>query len=264
MRRSIPIAMLVLTAPFWAADEKSVERDSRAARSAVLAADAAFGQAAREHDRDAFRKAVLGDAIFLGERVHRGRIAFVDGWAPLFDPQQGVRLEWEPATAETAASGELAYSLGRVKVSFPRLGTDEILERPGHYLSVWRKGAGGEWKIWANGTLVIHPDPALGIARERRRALAQVWDWPALAALDADVRLEWTPERVIEAQSGELAVSFGHYEVEARLDAGGAGEPDEIAPEPSHVAGRGAYLSVWKMDDAGYWTLAAESFSPPI
>ena len=232
---------------------------------AVLEADAAFGQAALEHDRDAFRDALLGDALFLGERAHRGRVAFLGAWSPLFDPAKGMRFEWEPLQAEIADSGEIAYSVGRVKVSFPRPGTDEIIERPGHYLTGWKKETpSGKWKIWANGTLVIHPDPTLGIARERRRALAEVWSWPPLASLEADVRLEWHPERLVEAGSGELAVSLGQYEVEARLPVS-ASPTDGASPTGDReAAGSGAYLSVWKKDAAGFWTLAAESFSPPI
>jgi hypothetical protein len=55
---------------------------------------------------------------------------------------------------DAAASGEIAYAVGRAKVSFRRKGLTEIEESPGHYLSVWRRGESGEWKLWASGTLV--------------------------------------------------------------------------------------------------------------
>jgi ketosteroid isomerase-like protein len=95
---------------------------------------------------EAFRQYSLEDLVLLppnAEPVH-GRDNVSQGFVE-FDKQ--FILDWEPQAAEVAASGDLAYSWGT------STGTDRATGQPafrGKYLTVWKKGADGNWKMLAD------------------------------------------------------------------------------------------------------------------
>jgi ketosteroid isomerase-like protein len=61
----------------------------------------------------------------------------------------GLALSWEPSKVEVARSGDLAYTQGTYRMSFPdphgKPATDQ-----GKTLEVWRKQADGTWKCVAD------------------------------------------------------------------------------------------------------------------
>ncbi len=243
----IGLSILLLNAALAAAREKAPRDEERAA---VRAVDLAFAAAAVERDAERFRSLLAEDGVFLGERIDRGSDAFAATWSPLFegDTKERMWIEWEPLEVGVAAAGDLAYSIGRVKVSFSYEASDEVVERPGHYLSVWTRDEEGAWKLAANGHLVAHPEGDYGFGRERRRGLAEVW--PPLAELDTEMKIDFEIERRRVAESQDLAFTFGEYTLETRRG-------DESK------SGRGGYLRLWKKDAEDFWIIAAESFSLP-
>ncbi len=61
-------------------------------------------------------------------------------------PFSEAELRWEPRTGDVAASGELGWLTG------PSTFTDHTVAnprpQPGNYLSIWRRQAGGEWRVF--------------------------------------------------------------------------------------------------------------------
>ena len=250
--------LAVLTAlPVPAAGQEAAAKiDLEAEKKAVADAEIAFAAAGNAKNEDLFRSFIHPEAIYLGARVAHGSDGFYNTWKPLFDPVKEVSLEWEPLVVEVARSGEIAYTIGRGTIRWRKLGTDEFNENPGHFLSVWRKdeaekGETGEWKLWASGTLVLHENPELGISESPRFALAYAWKWKVLNSPGADTDLTWTTENVWEPESGEFAVSFGAFRVEARRD----GEND---------LGVGHFIEVRTKNGEGRWTLAAGAYTAPM
>jgi ketosteroid isomerase-like protein len=56
------------------------------------------------------------------------------------------RLTWHPNRVGVARSGELGYTSGTYKVSF-KDDSGETIRDKGKYLMVWKKQAGGAWKV---------------------------------------------------------------------------------------------------------------------
>ena len=227
------------------------EEQLGAEREAVLAADRAFAEALGGKNRDGIHDALQSDATYLGMQVRWGRVAFLDELRALWDPEKKVFAEYEPLEAAVATSGDLAYSLGRGTIRFTRLGTEEEIESTGHYLTVWTRDLEGAWKIWSSGTLVVHPDPAWGLAREPRYGLADAWNWKVLGAPESEIDLSWRAEKTAWAASGKMAAVLGNYEVSARH-----GDDEE--------SGGGGYLAIRMLDDEDQWHTVGESYTPPI
>jgi ketosteroid isomerase-like protein len=244
---TIALGWIVLS---WLAVDAGAQQapgiDMDAEQAAVLAADLAYQRAAKSRDRQAFHALLAPDAVFFGDRIQRGRIDYVAGWAPLFEGKYGFHYRGEPLAATVARSGELAWSLGDVETSFTPPGSDEPTVVASQYMTVWTRGEDG-WKVAASASLVVHPE--LGSARDPRTGLMTAW--PELAdQIDAAIEIEWLPETTVRAASGELAWTLGEYRAEFRK----AGTVH---------TGRGAFVAVWQKDGEGRWQLAAEGFTPP-
>ncbi|MGH7539727.1 MAG: DUF4440 domain-containing protein [Gemmatimonadota bacterium] len=70
--------------------------------------------------------------------------------------EPGYRLDWEPARAELAASGELGYTIGSYQRTHVVEG-DTIIGT-GTYLTVWRRQPDGAWRVELD-LGVPDPDP---------------------------------------------------------------------------------------------------------
>lgn len=85
--------------------------------------------------------AAFGDALARGARLHR------DGAGALTDPdavrtwlaQNAAGMTAQTTAAESAASGDLGYSYGRYQRG--------AAQKPGTYLRVWTREAGGRWRV---------------------------------------------------------------------------------------------------------------------
>ena len=121
--------------------------------ASLAAAETAFAaHSVREDMRVAFLAAFDDDGVFARE-----------GWRVSNDflrdrPAPQIVLDWRPQYVETSASGDLGLSTGPSKiVSKVNPGTPPTY---GQFVSVWRRAAGGPWKV-AVDLGIGHPGDAL-------------------------------------------------------------------------------------------------------
>jgi ketosteroid isomerase-like protein len=105
----------------------------------VRQTEIAFAKTMADRDPAAFASFLAGEAVFMsGARVTRGAREVAERWKPFFEGAQAP-FSWAPETVEVLDSGTLAMSSGPVR--------DAAGKRTGTYNSVWRREAGGKWKI---------------------------------------------------------------------------------------------------------------------
>ena len=112
----------------------------------LLEADRAFARATAERRAEGWVSFFADDGAQLvpGSEV-RGLDAIRELMGPAFADTSFI-LSWEPTRADIAASGDLGYTIGRYKSH--RLGPDGLpVERTGTYVSMWRRGTDGAWKV---------------------------------------------------------------------------------------------------------------------
>ena len=125
-------AVLVLAAAARA--ETSAELKEQVRQTEI-----AFAKTMADRDPAAFASFLAGETVFMsGARVTRGAKQVVERWKPFFEGAQAP-FSWAPETVEVLDSGTLAMSSGPVR--------DPSGKRTGTYNSVWRREAGGKWKI---------------------------------------------------------------------------------------------------------------------
>ncbi|MEM7582590.1 MAG: nuclear transport factor 2 family protein [Acidobacteriota bacterium] len=78
------------------------------------------------------------------------RSGLMTAWPELADQIDAhIEIDWRPERTSRAASGELAYSLGRYAASFEN---DEGRQAgEGYFLAVWQRDAAGAWQLAAEG-----------------------------------------------------------------------------------------------------------------
>jgi ketosteroid isomerase-like protein len=105
----------------------------------VRQAEAAFAKTLADRDPAAFRKFLAADAVFMsGGTATRGPAAVAERWKRFFEGPSAP-FSWAPQFVEVLDSGTLALSSGPV--------LDPAGKRTGTFNSVWRREAGGQWKI---------------------------------------------------------------------------------------------------------------------
>jgi ketosteroid isomerase-like protein len=130
----------------------------------LAAAESAFAaHSVREDMRAAFLAAFADDGVFV--RPGHGWTVSNTYLAAQPAPPASFTLDWSPRYVEVAASGELGLSTGPSRITNK---TDPAAPaRHGQYVSVWRRAAGGAWKVEVD----------LGIAH----AEPWLWDAPLVA-----------------------------------------------------------------------------------
>ena len=105
----------------------------------VRSAEAGFAKTMAARDYASFATYIAAEAIFFGNQdVLRGKAAVAAGWKPFFDGP-AAPFSWEPAQVEVLDSGTLALSSGPVR--------DPQGRQTGTFNSIWRREAGGSWKV---------------------------------------------------------------------------------------------------------------------
>lgn len=105
----------------------------------VRDAERAFAGSMAARDFEAFSDLVSDEAVFFGRQgAQRGKAAVLAGWKPFFDGPSAP-FSWEPETVEVLASGTLGLSSGPVN--------DPSGKQTGVFNSIWRREAGGRWKV---------------------------------------------------------------------------------------------------------------------
>lgn len=145
----------------------------------VRAADVALDRAVAARDAPAFAALLEEDAVFAGgRRVSRGRAAVVEAWSPFFS-EGGPRLRWTPVRCGVAASGDLAFTVGRWTLEIREEGRPA--ERTeGEYATLWRRGVDKAWRVLLDAS--NRPAARLGAGLVRtpvRRAVSAAGDLEA-------------------------------------------------------------------------------------
>ena len=245
---SVLIAAL-LTRPVEAESPPATESVEDPAK-VVTELDRDFNRAARERDREGFRRHISQGMLFFADELKSGRLEVLAIWQPLFEGKFDFRYEPEHLETRVAASGDLAYTVGTARTSFTRPGRNEAEVTESYYLNVWAP-VDGTWRLKVSSSLVVHP--SLGSARDPRSGLMTAW--PELAdQIGADVQIHWRPTKTTRSAAGDLAYTVGEYEVVYVPSSDGQGSAQQ---------GKGHFVAVWQKDAKGAWQLAAEGFTPP-
>ena len=153
MRRAFAAALLLssLAAPSLHAQAPAAANDARQAQASLVAADAAASDStAKAGLADGFTSMLADDAVYLhpGAVVMRGRDA-VRAFLAAQAPTATTVLRWTPERAEVSIDGKAGYTWGTSVVTVQ--GADgQPVTRFGRYISFWRRGADGRWKVAAN------------------------------------------------------------------------------------------------------------------
>jgi len=110
----------------------------------LLARDRAFDAAAAERGIEGFMEFIDENVELLppNEPLQRGREAMRAHWADALSQKGSVR--WHPLEAQV--SGELGYTVGDYEVHAVDENGQKV-DRYGKYLTLWRKGADGIWRV---------------------------------------------------------------------------------------------------------------------
>ncbi|HZF28017.1 MAG TPA: DUF4440 domain-containing protein [Gammaproteobacteria bacterium] len=133
-----PISLLVLTLAAIAACTKPVDVERE--RTALLAADHEWMQAARDADKFASFYAPDAALYQTGMPVVKGQAAIREGFKQLTSTP-GFSLEWTQASTHVGAAGDVAYITGNYDIKLGDGG------EKGKYVTIWRKQPDGSWKV---------------------------------------------------------------------------------------------------------------------
>ncbi len=142
MPKCVAILVLIVAVVVGAGaqgEQQPLPADGMKLADEVRDRERAFARTMADRDQQAFVTFLADEAIFVGQKqVFRGKAAVAEGWKPLFDGPRAP-FSWEPERVEVVESGTLALSTGPVR--------DPSGKRIGTFNSVWRREAGGTWKI---------------------------------------------------------------------------------------------------------------------
>lgn len=111
---------------------------------AVADADRAFNRATAERRAEGWADFFAEDGVMIRSTgTVTGRTAIRDVMAKAF-ADTSFSLTWEPQHGDVA--GSLGYTDGRFEVRF-RDDNGNPVKRTGRYLTVWKKQAGGAWRV---------------------------------------------------------------------------------------------------------------------
>lgn len=110
-------------------------------------------RATREGNVDAVLELMAPDVVFLvaGQPPMQGRDAFATQLRGILREHA---IESASTVEEVAVSGDLAYSRTRLEVVITSRHGNTPMQRSGHTLSVFRKGADGRWRLTRDANLL--------------------------------------------------------------------------------------------------------------
>ena len=133
----------------------------------VACTEIAFSDAAESRDRGAFAAFLHPDVRFISGSVDHGPLEVLEAWSVFFDPN-GPMMRWRPETVEVNAEGNLALTRGPYRMT--RIDADgKSSESWGSFISVWRKGDDGRWRIQFD----TGADPGMEPSDEQRQLMDQ-------------------------------------------------------------------------------------------
>jgi len=133
------IAAALIMIPAGGRSSSQAEREK--ALASLVEAERAFSRTSAEKGiREAFLTWLRPDALVFRPAPVEGRPVYEN-----MDPANPAVLTWEPEVADIAASGEMGYTSGPYTLR-PHRGAEPT--GFGHYVSVWKKGPDGTWKVF--------------------------------------------------------------------------------------------------------------------
>src|SRR5262245_4981008 len=137
MKLILTCTLLVITASFATS---GAQTDTTATATEVAAVERAFAKSMADRDHAAFVSFLSDETVFVpeGGQALRGKQSVAAAWKRFYDGPQAP-VSWEPDGGGVLDSGALALSSGPVR--------DPQGNRAGTFNSVWRREAGGKWRI---------------------------------------------------------------------------------------------------------------------
>ena len=119
-------------------------------REILLQADREFGRAVAARGVDGWVDSFAEDGKLLpaGRDVVEGKTAIRETMTARF-AQPGFSLRWTPVGGEMARSGDFGYTYGASESRYIDKDGKPVVSR-GKYITVWRKGKDGAWKVVAD------------------------------------------------------------------------------------------------------------------
>ncbi|MCC6588537.1 MAG: DUF4440 domain-containing protein [Bryobacterales bacterium] len=116
-------------------------------RAELMEADRAFDRTTAEKRSDGWVAFFHGDGKMVRQdgRIVEGPEQIREQMDPLFSVKENS-LRWAPDFAEASKSGDLGYTVGTSKLRF-KYPKGEWMERDGRYVTIWRRGPDGQWKV---------------------------------------------------------------------------------------------------------------------
>jgi hypothetical protein len=221
----------------------------------VVAADREFAQTALDAGmRAAYDRYLADDAVMFRPLPVRAR-----EWLASHEPATG-RLEWTPALAEAACDSSLAVTLG----TWSYVALDSKVADTGQYLTVWRPGEAGAWRIVLDQSIGLPSIPAPSMrANDGCTATSPTID--KLLATERKLNTGLRSLRLTESSNIDIkAVTMGSVSGSARADlAVTHGElVDKRATAGSEPQVRAVYVRVWQRDGRAWRVL--HDFMTPV
>jgi ketosteroid isomerase-like protein len=139
----------VVVLALWSCAPQPNAGPSLRAQGELMEADRAFARDVAMRRVDAWVDAFADSgAVFQPGGALRGHAAIRELMTPEF-ADTTFHIRWEPVEAHASPDGMLGYTIGRY-VSTRRAAAGQVVERTGSYLTVWRRGADGVWKVEAD------------------------------------------------------------------------------------------------------------------
>jgi ketosteroid isomerase-like protein len=134
---------------FAASQQPPAAKAAPDAKTELMDADRAFAKAAADKGLDGWMSFMADDAVRvqpLGGKAFVGKAAVRELDAEMFkDPKR--KLVWEPTDGGAFADGKHGFTTGRYKVVVRTDDGKDEVRSTGAYVSWWRKGDDGQWKV---------------------------------------------------------------------------------------------------------------------
>jgi ketosteroid isomerase-like protein len=133
LRHSLPILFILAASSLMAQSNSELQEQ-------VRATERAFAKTMADRDHVAFISFLSDETVFFASSITvlHGPKQVADSWKRFYDGPKAP-FSWEPEQVEVLSSGTLALSTGPV--------FDPEHKRIGTFSSIWRREAGGKWKI---------------------------------------------------------------------------------------------------------------------
>jgi len=259
--------------------------DLRASWNALIEAERSFARTSiTKGTREAFLLALANDSILFRPRAVAGKKWVIES------PASTSQLSWEPEFADIASSGDLGYTTGPWELRRTKQDPPSAF---GHYVTLWRKQASGEWKAELDGgighervarpTKVDSPQLPLEIAAsvprveiEKAKAALAAADKSATSSLAAyladDARFlrdgtlpsigKPAATKRLAARPGSLVSSQIDVKLSNSADLGYAYGTAEFKPQDTSKGTEYAnYLRIWKKQRDGSWKIVLDMLS---